>query len=165
MSGSLQLEQSPAFQRRSAQWQRAGWIAMGLFVVAGAVGLLGHGPLSRTTAHDEASALHVEYARLTRVGSLAAMLVQGPTRVSGSARIQLQISSDSLDRNLIRSIMPTPVAVFKTQDRYVFEFISIPSSSSTVVRFELQTLRPGPNTFDVSFGSNGGLRLRQWVLP
>ena len=64
----LQIEEDRAHQRREWRIERVGWVLMAGLLLAGLLGLLGDGPLSRATA-GSAGALSVEYDRLQRAAA------------------------------------------------------------------------------------------------
>ena len=52
------------FQKREWVWQRAGWVALALFLLAGLAGVFGAGPLANVTVRNAAG--EFEYQRFVR---------------------------------------------------------------------------------------------------
>lgn len=104
----LQVEDHAAFQRREWTVQRVGWAAMALLVIAALAGLLGPGPLSRTTATSEDGLVEVSYQRF---GHLEAddmiRIVVAPAAVTGDS-VEVQLAQDWVRSVDISGITPEP---------------------------------------------------------
>lgn len=111
---------APNYYRRSQRgWiaQRAGWAALAAFVVAGAAGLFGSGPLSSGRIVDDR--LSVDYERFVRrdaASDLVFRIAEAP------GRAELWLGGEWLEGANVESIAPAPVAQRIEADRVVFAF-------------------------------------------
>lgn len=129
----LDIEQDARFQQREWRIERVGWVLLSLFVLAG---LLGSGPMSRTTAHGPSGAVQVEYHRVTHHEADDSILIRvGPDGArDGTVRIEVTGSwVTGVDR---QGLAPQPA-----EERLV------PGGSV----LELPVDRPGPTEVTVSF--------------
>ncbi|MGQ0697696.1 MAG: hypothetical protein ACT4PZ_05575 [Panacagrimonas sp.] len=157
----LEIDESPSFQARSWWWQRLGWAALALFVVAGAAGLLGDGWLSRARATDDTGTLSLEYQRFARMGALTALVIHLP-RQDLKSSVAVRIGRDYLDTVLIRSIVPAPARVAADAGDSIFTFDTGIGADAAVIRFQLEPLHPAMSTLSVARGH--GRALRPWHL-
>src|SRR4051812_36137185 len=76
-----------AFQRRSWAVERVAWCTIGLVAGAAALGLLSHGPLSRTTATAGNSRLAVTYEQLERREASSRLAIRAPRPAAGGETV------------------------------------------------------------------------------
>jgi hypothetical protein len=130
--GELELEQDPHFQRLDWRLQRAGWGLMLLLIVSAASGLLGRGPLARTTIAPAGSPLTVEYNRLIRHGTEERLTLRLDALASGEARVTLD--SALLSAIQIRRLTPRPVRVETTPGGAAYTFaLAGPSAARAII--------------------------------
>ncbi|HEY7863666.1 MAG TPA: hypothetical protein VIE39_08400, partial [Thermoanaerobaculia bacterium] len=72
----LEIDSDREFDRRNHRVQKAAWVGMMLFVLAGLAGLLGHGPLSQ--ARVRATGLEVRYHRFERFQTPSSITILDP---------------------------------------------------------------------------------------
>jgi hypothetical protein len=158
------IEQDDAFERRSFNVQRVGWIVMTLLVIAAAAGLLGSGPLAKSTA-SAAGAFTVEYERLTRYQAKQTLQVHLQPAVTGRREARLWLSRHFLDSSKIETVVPTPVRVEGSADRIYYVFHMAKPGDPLLVSFNLQAEQIG--LVDARIGVDDGheVKLKQFVYP
>jgi hypothetical protein len=158
------IEQDEAFERRSFNVQRAGWIVMSVIVAAAAGGLLGSGPLGKATA-SAGGAFTVEYERLTRYQAQQTLRIQLQPTVTGRREARLWISRQFLDSSKIESIVPTPLRVEGSADRIHYVFHMSKPGDPLLVSFNIQAEQIG--LVDARIGVDDGpdVKLKQFVYP
>lgn len=155
------------FQRRKWVVDRVAWAITALILVAAVLGLWGSGPLNRTEATSADGQLSVTYDRFARhLGSSTLEVRIGPeAAVNGT--VGLEIDSEFLLDNQIRSTTPEPATVTARGDFLVYEF-PVESPEAMTVRFDL---RPDPDAWAalqevrVRIAPGRHVQFRQLVYP
>jgi hypothetical protein len=161
---NVDIGQDEAFERRSFNVQRAGWIVMSLIVAAAAGGLLGSGPLGKATA-AAGGAFTVDYERLTRYQAQQTLQIHLQSIVTSRREARLWISRRFLDSSKIESIVPTPARVEGSADRVYYVFHMAKPGDPLLVSFNIQAERIG--LVDARIGVDDGqeVKLKQFVYP
>ena len=135
---SIELDEDIPHERRQWRAERIGWTIMLILAVAALLGLLGHGPLSRTTATSPDGQLRVEYYRFEREAAPSDLKVTFAAAGQGDVGIWIDRAfADSLD---IEAITPEPDRVEPRPDRLVLFFrFSQPGESSVRIRYEARS--------------------------
>lgn len=113
----LELDQDPLFQRANWRFERIGWAAMAILLLAAGLGLFGKGPLSHATV-STANA-HLSYQRFSHWES--------PERLAFSVQTQadqtiLRLSRTYLERVWVEDITPAPIATRALPEWIEFRF-------------------------------------------
>lgn len=120
MSGNvsgLEIETDRRFQERVWIFERAGWIAMLLIVVAALAGLTGtSGPAS--SASVEAGGAKIDYPRIARWQTADSMTVE----FSGAGTGRVLLPSAFLEAMSVENVTPQPTRVVATPQGAIFEF-------------------------------------------
>lgn len=90
----LEFERPHAFLRRERFVQRAGVAALTLFVFAGAAGVFGDGPLSRTATEGST---RVNYERFTRASAPTTIAISVATTAADGDPVRVHIDRALLD--------------------------------------------------------------------
>src|SRR6266540_1171526 len=151
------------FQRRSWTVERVAWVSLGIIALAAALGLLSHGPLSRTTATSDDGGLAVSYERLERRQASSQFLVRAAAG-GQSQEIKLRFGPDFLDTYNIRTMTPAPLRASTGAQGYEPVFAASPSGQ-TRVHISGRAVRFGFARFDVEAIGNGAVRVRQFIFP
>lgn len=135
---SIELDEDISHERRQWRAERIGWAIMLLLALAALLGLLGHGPLSRTNATSSDGRLRVEYYRFEREAAPSDLKVTFAAADQGDVGIWIDRAfADSLD---IEAITPEPDRVEPRPDRVIFYFhFAQPGESSVRIRFEARS--------------------------
>ena len=132
----LQIEEDLAHQRREWRFERAGWVVMGLLLLAGLLGLFGNGPLSRAQAGDP-GAVSVDYDRLQRAASPQTYRFEVDPALASDGELRLRFEDSLLEELEIQSIIPEPESVTAGPGYTEFAFAMAPGAGSPA-RFVFQ---------------------------
>ncbi len=118
--------------------QRIGWIVFALLILAALAGLLGHGPLSRTTAGDPASSLRVEYQRFERYQGPTELRLHAAPQAARGGKLKIWLSREFLDNIELEQVVPQPVTAELGSDRqtYVFDAPHLTAETLVVLRYK-----------------------------
>jgi hypothetical protein len=165
-SGDLDIDVDMVFQQRSWAVQRAGWIVIGLLVLAAAAGLLGSGPLSRRTA-TVPGVLEIEYARFTRYEDPERLSVRLLSAATVNPSVQLSLNREYLDHSRIDSITPAPERVESAGRHVVYAFRVAEPGQPLEVTFNIAPQRVGGVEGRVRVDPVRGpeLRFHQFAYP
>lgn len=159
----LQLHQNMAHQRREWRVQRIGWALMALLLLAALLGLLGPGPLSRTTA--AAGALRVEYNRFEHMQAPSEMRIGLPADAVDGGTVRLRLSRAFVENVQLERIDPQPRANAADGDGFVYEFDTRQSRVpvDVIVRYQYQAF--GRMPVRVAIEGGPAMSFEQWVYP
>jgi hypothetical protein len=155
MTPGLEPDDDEAFHRRSWRVQRAGWITMLAIVLAGLVGLLGRGPLSRAVT-EHPSGVRVEHNRFVRVDAPETLQVHVPPPARPGDGYRPAVGRTFLDRVQIDSVIPRPLVTEAFADRVVYVFAGggrpvatfhFTPRSFGILRAEITAAGAGPAAF------------------
>lgn len=159
----LQVPHDPGFHRRNWIVERVGWALMGLTLLAGAIGLLGPGPLSSTSAGNPSNVV-VEYQRFGRWQASSSMTVRvAPALVYGDG-FSISLDREYLQRHELRAITPMPVLEQADPDRITFVF-SATTGAAGVAVFHLTPKGIGPKRCTVRVGEAPPVHINQFDYP
>jgi hypothetical protein len=162
--GSLEVEQDLDYQRREWVFERVGWLAMLLLVLAALAGLLGTGALSSTSIGSADGPLRMEYDRFVhyRDPNTLRMLIDGSQVVGGKTRVWFD--RGYLDGVQIENIMPEPEQVVADGTGDTFVFLTEGNEAVRVV-FHFSPDQFGWLEGRVQVGSGPKLDFGQFVYP
>ncbi len=164
--GDLEIAQDLDFQRRQWVAQRIGWVMMGLVVLAALAGLMGAGPLSKSSVGDLNDGLKVMFLRFDRrhAPSEVRMVIAGDAIREGEVR--MWISREFLNRIELEQVIPEPEEVRSEPDREVYVFQAGGDPSQPIeVTFQFQQDAFGVHTADVGLVDGPALTFWQLVYP
>lgn len=134
----LQIDQDLTFQERDWRLQRVAILLMLVFVVVGAAGLLGPGPLSHSQARSADGSVSVDYLRWARRGHEANLgVVVDPAQVS-DGRIRLEIPTRYFEDMELRGVTPQPEQVEANGSVMRFVFAAPRADGPSTFTFDLQ---------------------------
>jgi hypothetical protein len=107
---TLQIEEDRAYQRREWRIERIGWALMALMLLAGLLGLLGYGPLSRTQVGTPGT-LAVAYDRLQRSSAPSNYRFEVAPALARNGQLRLRFDNVLLEEVEMNSILPEPSEV------------------------------------------------------
>jgi hypothetical protein len=146
------------FQKREWAWQRAGWVALGLLILAGLTGVLGGGPLAEAYLHSDSNEL--EYQRFVRRHADATWQFT-LRRGTPSGNVEIALDGTFASRFKIVGIQPEPDGVSLNGDRWTYRFVVADVDESMIV-FHIQPQHIGRHEGTISV--NGGAPFRLWQL-
>jgi hypothetical protein len=161
----LEIDEDPAFVRRSWIVQRLGWTGMGLVVVLALAGLLGSGPLSRRTT-QLAGLLRVEYQRFARYEAAQTIAIRLEPAATHTGEVRVWVDRRFLDDSKIDAITPTPVRAEAGPDRLVYVFAVTPPGAPTTLTLILQAEQIGLTSGRIGLvGAAGAATFWQFIYP
>ena len=159
----LDIDQHERFQQREWAANRLGWVVLGLFIVAGLVGLLGAGPLSWTTTASRNGVVTVEHDRVTHfeADDSITLTIAPDAVVDGTATVQLTGSWPSgVD---LTGISPEPAEQRAVRDGIVLE-LPVEGTGEVELSLSFRAQEIGTLSGDVTVGDET-VSFSQFVLP
>lgn len=163
--GDLELEQDLEFQRKSWRFQRIGWAALALLLLAAFLGLFSSGPLSSQTAGDDASALWIEYERFARRLTPSDLYVHIRTDAIAEQKASFWFDSDYVRNLEVSSVSPQPTSVVADGDRYVYKFDVKRPNEDFVVAFRVRPVALWQISAQAGVAETATVAFTQFVYP
>jgi hypothetical protein len=167
-AGDLDIDQDMTFQRRSWIVQRVGWSVIGAAIAAALLGLLGSGPLSRSTAVAP-GAFAVGYERFVRYEDPETLAIRLEPEAAADRLVRLAIDRRYLDRSRLQSALPSPERVESADGRVIFVFRTAEPGRPLPIVLTLKPQRFGPieGWVRLESGPASGreVRFRQFAYP
>jgi hypothetical protein len=164
-SDELEVQEDLDFERRSWIIERIGWGIMAMIGLAALAGLLGPGPLSRTTAGERGGQLWLEYSRFGRFMAPSIMRVHLGPNAGQQGSVCLWLSRDYLEGVEIQAISPPPERVEAGPGQLTYVLPVSGASDSTAVTFSLKTQQFGRRRGCVGLVNGPTLCFRQIIYP
>lgn len=164
----LELDHDEEFQSRSYRVQVVAWVALLLFLLAGALGVFGGGgPLSQAEAGRSAGLIRSEYERFGRLDSpLITKVFVGRGGADADGRVRLWVSKAYLDKVAGERITPEPEASFTAADHSVFVFQLTDARQPIDVVFYFNTEVMGRLHGQIGLvGRPDTLEIQQFIYP
>jgi hypothetical protein len=162
--GKLQIHEDLTFQYRSWRIRRVGWTVMGLILVAGALGLLGQGPLSRATTGPPGGPFQVDYERMAHYESTAVLRLHLTPEAVRDERATIRLGEQYVRHIQIEAITPMPASANGSSEGVSYVFHLKPGQPS-VITFYLKLRQVGLLTGEVGIGDSPPVGFRQFVFP
>lgn len=160
---TLSPAQVASFQRREWAVQRAGWVVLWVFLLGGAAGLFGRGPVAHAHVVD-ASGARMDYDRFARNRTPTDLTMTIPADGHGdTATVWLDRRyADQVD---IQRVTPEPVEAAVEPGRIVYRFLVSRGQGSVRVTFDLQPQALGRLRGRVGLLNSRGIAFSQLVYP
>jgi len=162
-SEELQLDTDDAFQRKEWRIQRVGWVVWTLVIVAGVIGLLGSGPMSRAELVAADGSLTIAYDRYLHY--------HHPTQLTLSVgkiaddELRIKLNRALLDRLQIQRIEPEPSQAELADDGVIYTFLQQPSARNAKVILHVDYEHFGATHGTVEVVGHEPVTLKQFVYP
>jgi hypothetical protein len=162
--GDLEVPQDLAFQRRAWTFERIGWVAMALVLLAGIAGVWGEGPLAQAEAVSRDGSYSVEYARFARHQAPEAIRV---TLTAGAAgqEARLSIDRDYADGMQVEEVYPEPESVEAGPDEVIYVFSLAEEGTAATVVFSVLYDDIGRNGGEITLEGHPPVKLSQFIYP
>lgn len=136
---TLQIDQNERFQRREWRFERIGWGILGVFVLAGLVGLLGTGPLSWAAARSEQGLVTVEYQRIAHHEADDSVSLVFAADAAEEGTISVELTGSWVAGVDMQGISPQPVEERAVPGGVVFDIaVERPGPTSVLIGFRAQ---------------------------
>lgn len=153
------------FERRWWRLQRIGWVIFVLLLIAGVLGLFGHGPWSKATANPPGSELRVCYDRLARRETPCILELHLEKAALTSTEVRIHLNRALVERMQLKEIVPVPVQAEPLADGARFLFRIDPSCDSAVIHFSENPTTPGIVDAEITVEGAQPVRFRQFIYP
>ena len=150
------------FQRRVWRFQRLGWAGMAVFVLAGALGAFGDGPLADAASRSADGAVSVEWERIERAGRDSRLLIR--TTAAPDAPLVLRLEGGLADGVTVSSVEPEPAGASRAPGRSWLRFDPPPGGGPAEIKLRLRSAAPGVVDGVLALGDSA-VPLRLYVLP
>lgn len=148
------------FQRHEWIGQRTGWVLLGIFLIAGVLGLFGGGMLAETSVVSPAGTLN--YERFVRRHSHTRWQVELKSLAEG--RVDVAIDSALARHFEIVRVNPDPVSASLSGDRWVFQF-DVAESGEALIVFHVEPQHIGQHAGAISVNGAAPFVVSQLTYP
>ncbi len=164
--GNVEIDQDLEFQQRMWRAERIGWAVMAILLLCAALGMFGHGALSRTMAL-KGDLLTVEYQRFGRYQAPMEMRVYLSAGSSQDHPLFFQLDRVFLMNVQITSIFPKPVTEQPIYDgvQFLFSPTRVKGEGSLVVTISYQPKQMGLLKAAVRGEETTSLSVTQFIYP
>jgi hypothetical protein len=159
----FQIAEDLDFKQKDWIFQRAGWVAMALIIVAALTGLFSHGPLSYVKARDSADTIQVEYERFQRFRSPGTMNIEISNTALNSGAVRIFIDKEFAENFDIRSIYPEPQGSVLTINGSVFDFPVL--TAPAVVSLDIAPLKRGSVSGHIGLEGEAPAEIHSFIYP
>jgi hypothetical protein len=156
---ALAVDRPEVFLKRERAAQNVGVVFLTLFVIAGAAGLFGDGPLSQAVVTS--GAVTVTFDRFARQTLRTALEIAADAPASG-APIEIRVSREFL--GAIDVLETRPVGALKRLDADTAVFEVPPSDGRAFLQLHYEPKRAGVLRTDVSVSAQPPVHVRQIVF-
>lgn len=163
--GNIDIGQDMDFQRREWRFQRAGWVLIGLLVLAGLLGLLGRGPLSKEQTGDVNVPLWAEFYSVDHYQADSELKLHLQGQAVTSDTLRLSLNQSYLERIDLQRIQPEPSGQELGSDRVIFVFDVVEPGQPLDVTFYYSFAQAGRAVAEVGVEGGPQLSFVQFVLP
>jgi hypothetical protein len=163
--GDLEIPEDLPFQRREWLAERVAWAVMALLIAAALLGLFGTGPLSRTTAGDEAGPLWLEYERFARVLAPAVLTVHVGPAAARDRTLRLWVDRRYLESVELQQVTPQPHSTAAGLERLIYDFRLAEGERAAAITFNMRPSRFGSLPGRVGLIGGPAVRFQQFVYP
>jgi hypothetical protein len=171
VSLDLSDEIDPRFGHIEHAVQRAGWVVMGVLLLAAVLGVFGGGVLSNATVRQSGPGyeLELEYPRFGRVESNLEMTLRITAPEQQAEQVTVVLSGDLRHKTTIQTISPQPESEAVLGDSIVYTWRVDGWEHPQVIAFEYEARdwRGVDGRLDVSAGDQalGALTFDQFLFP
>jgi hypothetical protein len=137
--------------------QPVAWALIGVFVLAGLLGLFGTGPLSNSV--EKKGAVTIHYERFYRYGSIMKLSIRDE---GNSSQTIVEFPQDYISHFNISSIMPEPSETAMSDDGVIYTFKG--GSESRTIVFNLEPQDAG-NASGMVMVNDTKINLSHFIYP
>lgn len=161
---ALDLEERQTM-RRSWRFERVGWSAIALLLVAGLAGLFGDGMLAAATVASEDGSTVAQFERIVRHGAPTQIQLQlAPSSAGTDTVIVFSLDDGYLEAVDVSRITPEPMRVRALAGGVEYHLLRADPTERMTITLAVQPRARGVRRARVGT-SHGTLLLRQFVLP
>jgi hypothetical protein len=162
----LELGEDPEFQRRFWRIQNAGLVVMGLFLLAGALGIFGGaGPLASTTSASDHSQLTISHPRFLRNRAPIDLDIHVQPGALHQSHAEIEVDLTYIQQFDILNINPEPVEMLGGPESIIYVFKMVDTDQTMQVTFHMQPERSGLVTARIGQPGEPDIEFRQLIYP
>jgi hypothetical protein len=155
-------------QRQQRLWriQRVGWAMLGLFLLAGLLGVFGGiGPIGQGTIRSADGMLEVRHARFTRYVAPTELVVRVDRSLVRGGTVELAMARRYLDQWEMYGVTPEPEGVRAEGDELVYAFAVGPGTDAVEIGFHGRPHAVGLLEGTARAGEARAIQFSTWVHP
>lgn len=160
---TLQVNEDIRFQARDWFAQRVGWALLATLLLAGLLGLLGSGPLSRVTRGD-GHGLTVEYERFVRHSAPTTMTLTIAPGVLSGDEMRITMGREYLVAHDLQRMVPEPDRTLVADDTVTFVF-NVQPRARIKVRLRIEPDAMGSHGTTVRLDDGPPVTVAQFTYP
>ena len=164
-TGDLEINQDLNFERRSWKAERVGWAVGLLTLIAALLGLLGPGPLGKTTAASPDKSISLEYYRMERDQAPVEWCLQIDGKLVKEGELRLWVDRRFVEGIGTRQIDPEPVSVEIEEERFVYAFKAVKAPPVIKVFFRFEPNKIGKTPARLGVVDGPAVAFSQFYLP
>lgn len=145
-------------------WQRIGWAAIAVLLLAAVAGLFGKGPVANGSAQSADGSLQVEYARFARFQSPSTLRILAGEAATASGQLEVRVNRDYFRDVEVAQITPEPKSTRAGAQELAFIF-DVARGESAEVHFQLRPNAAGVSHLRVHLPDQPPLSVRQFIYP
>jgi hypothetical protein len=163
VASRIEIDEDLRFQRRDWFFQRIGWCALAIVLLAGLAGLLGPGPLSQRTRSD-GRGLEIRYERFIRNSAQTDLFFRIAPEAHASDQARLLIQRDHLAAYRLQRIDPEPAGV-RSLGEYVEYSFDAAAGNPLAIRFTMEPDELGRHAVSIRLDDGPAVDLVQFTYP
>ena len=164
LSAALERDQCEPVLRREWRFERLGWTALALLLVAGLAGAFGDGVVASAAIRSPDHAVELRYERVIRKDAPAELELRLAPAPGGDSIVVVSLSDDYLAVMEVQRVMPEPVLVRTASGRIEHHLLRPDPSRPMVVRVSLRANAFGARHAVLAVDGRV-MSFRQFVLP
>ncbi|AJO78686.1 hypothetical protein [Pseudomonas sp. MRSN 12121] len=156
------VREDMALQRKVWRFERLGWYALVLIVLATLAGAFSRGPLSDRDISSADGRLRVEYQRFLRNGSTDALTLH--MRGSPGQRLELEIAGELLQGFSVETMQPDPLRA-SAAGAGMRLWVQADRDGQARLYLTLRSIGMGPHESRVTLAGSLPLTISQFIYP
>src|SRR3954447_24834911 len=108
-TSNIEIGFDSAFLDKWLKFEKLAYIVIAVLLLAGLAGVLGRGPLSKSTAKSDQGDLKVRYEKIAHNKTPAVIELMLPAEVPASGQVRLRLEGDLVRRGRFQRIVPQPI--------------------------------------------------------
>lgn len=166
IQSDLQVAEDIDRQHRLWRIQRVGWALLGLFLLAGLLGVFGGvGPIGQGEARSDDGALSVQYARFTRYVAPTELGIRVDRALARDGTLELAVARGYIDQWEMYGITPEPESERAEGDELVYAFAVGAGSGGVEIGFHGRPHAIGRLQGTARVGDHPPVSFSTWVHP
>ena len=164
LSAALERDQRDAVLQREWRFERVGWVALALVLVAALLGVFGNGVVAAASARSADGLTVLRYDRIVRQDASSQLELRLAAAPVADSVVIVSLTDEYLATTDVERVMPEPIRVRASSGRVEFHLLRLDPSRPMTVRFSIRPMAAGTRRAVFAAGDRT-LSFRQLVLP